>query len=70
MTKPPSENGVFAFPLPNGVVETPDALSDALVPLGFRRGQYEFQCTVIEEKSDLFGHYKLLCARIRNVVDD
>ena len=35
----PSENGVFAFPLPNVVVQTPDASFDALVRLGFQRAQ-------------------------------
>ena len=44
------ENGVFALPLPNGVVETPDPLSDAFVQLGFRRAQYDFQCTVVVEE--------------------
>ena len=51
--KSPSENGVFAFPLPNVIVETPDAPSDALVRLGFRRAQYEFQCTVVVEEACL-----------------
>ena len=58
------------FPLSNDLVETPDALSDALVRLGFQRAQYELQCTVVVEEMRRFGHHKLRCARNRNVVDD
>ena len=65
----PQRDGVFAFPLPSDLVETPDAPSDERLRLGFRPAQHELQRTVVVEEVRLCDHHKFTCTRIRNVVD-
>ena len=59
-----SEERMYAFTLPKGVVEATNAAADAFVRLGIRPAQHEFQCTVFEEDARLFRHHILLCAGI------